>query len=165
MCPSIFCSNLNDGAQRCDDVLPQEVEVLRVLTAPTRQGGGLGSFCRTAAKVSSSSLKSLPRWLRRRTLAHTPVIPTPFFQPFLGGQFQLSIQFCTRFFPVYEIAEPSSDTAFSAVQSATRFSEIRDRGKLAVNRSSGVPPRVESVAGLLCRVFVFESRIDVTDQV
>jgi hypothetical protein len=163
VCSSIFCSNVENGAQRYGDMLPQEAEVLRARTTPTRQGGELGSLCATVAKVSCSSLKSLPRWLRRRTLAHTPLISSPFFQPFLGGQFQLSIQFSTRFFPVYKIAEPSSDTSFSAVQSTTCFSEIRDRGKLAVYRSSGVPPRVERVAGLLCRVFVFKSRINVTD--
>jgi hypothetical protein len=144
-------------------VLPQEIEGLRVRTAPRRQGAGLDFSHLTAAKVSFSALKPLPGWLRRRTLAHTPLIPASFFQPFLRGQFQLSIQFCTRFFPVYEVAEASSDTTFSTIQPTTRFSEIRYRGKLAIYRSSGVPPRVERIAGLLCRVFVFESRIHVTD--
>jgi hypothetical protein len=90
--------------------------------------------------VTTSCLKSFPRWLRRGTLAHTPLIPAPFFQPLLGGQFQLSVQLRTWFFPVYEVAESASYTSFSAVQSTTGFSEIRDRGKLAVYRSSGVPP-------------------------
>lgn len=64
-----------------------------------------------------------------------------------------------------EIAEAAAHAAFAAVEAAARFAEIRDRGELAVDGAGGVPARVEGVAGLLGRVFVFEARVDVADEV
>jgi hypothetical protein len=62
-----------------------------------------------------------------------------------------------------EIAEAASHTAFSAVQSAASFAEIGDGRELAVDGASGVPARVQRVAGLLRRVFVLEAGIDIAD--
>lgn len=66
---------------------------------------------------------------------------------------------------MYEIAEPASHTPFATVEPATRFTEVCDGGKLAVDGSSGVPARVQGVAGLLCGIFVFEAGVDVADEV
>jgi len=62
-----------------------------------------------------------------------------------------------------EIAEPAAHAALAAVQSAARLAEIRDRREFAVDGARGVPAAVESVAGFLRRVFVFETRVDVAD--
>lgn len=64
-----------------------------------------------------------------------------------------------------EVAEPASHTPLAAIQSTTRFSEICHRRKFAVYGSRGVPAGVECVARCLGVFFVFESRVDVTDQV
>ncbi len=64
-----------------------------------------------------------------------------------------------------EVAEPTPDTPFATVESATRFSEIGDGREFAVDGSGGVPSRVEGVAGCLCGVFVLEPGVDVADEV
>lgn len=64
-----------------------------------------------------------------------------------------------------EIAEAAAHAAFAAVEAAARFTEIRHGRELAVDGAGGVPARVEGVAGLLGRVFVFEARVDVADEV
>jgi len=66
---------------------------------------------------------------------------------------------------MYEIAKASSHTAFTGVQSAACFAKVGDGGQLAVDGARGVPARVECVAGFLRRVFVFEARINVADQI
>jgi len=62
-----------------------------------------------------------------------------------------------------EITETASNTSFPAIQSATRFAEIRDGRELAVDGPRRVPAGVEGVAGLLRRVFVLEARVDIAD--
>ncbi len=108
---------------------------------------------------------SLPRRLRARTPTHTPLIMPPHPQPLLRPQLQLPLQLGTRLLPMDEIAEPSSDTPFPTVETTTCFSEIGDRGELAVDGARSIPAAVEGVAGLLGRVFVFEARVDVADEV
>ena len=66
---------------------------------------------------------------------------------------------------MYEVAESSSDASLTTVQSTTGFSEVGDRGELAVDRACRIPPGVEGVAGLLSGVFVFEAGVDVTNEV
>jgi len=63
-----------------------------------------------------------------------------------------------------EIAESTSHTSLSTIQSATGFAEIGDRAELAVDGARGVPAGVECVAGFLGAVFVLETRIDITDE-
>lgn len=62
-----------------------------------------------------------------------------------------------------EIAEPASHAPFAAVEPTTCFSEVGHGGELAVDGTGGVPTAVESVAGGLGGVFVFEARVDVAD--
>lgn len=64
-----------------------------------------------------------------------------------------------------KIAEPAAHAALPAVQAATRFAEIGDGGKFAVDGPRGVPARVERVTGFLRRVFVFETCVDVAYEV
>jgi hypothetical protein len=66
---------------------------------------------------------------------------------------------------MYKIAEATSDTAFATIEATTRFSKIGDRGELAIDGSAGIPARVESVAGFLRVIFVFESCVDIADEV
>jgi len=63
-----------------------------------------------------------------------------------------------------EIAETASDTPLPTIQPTTRFAEIRDGGEFAVDRAGGVPAAVQGIAGFLCGVFVFETCVDVADQ-
>jgi len=107
----------------------------------------------------------LPRRLRGRTPTHTPLIPPPQPQPLLRAQLQLPIQLRTRILPMNEIAEPPSNTSFSAIQSAASFAEIGNRGELAVDGACRVPARVQRVAGFLRRVFVLEARVDVANEI
>lgn len=107
--------------------------------------------------------KALPRWLRARTPALTPLISAPQPQPLLCAQLQLSVQFGTWILPVDEIAETASDTSFSTIEPAACFAEIGNGREFAVDRSCGIPARVERIAGLLRRVFVLEARVHVAD--
>jgi len=63
-----------------------------------------------------------------------------------------------------EIAEAASHATLAAIQPAARFAEIRDRRELAVDGPRRVPARVQRVAGFLRAVFVFESCVDVADE-
>jgi len=65
---------------------------------------------------------------------------------------------------MYKIAEASTDAAFATIEPTARFSEIGNGGKFAVDGATGVPARVERVAGFLCIIFVLEARIDVADE-
>lgn len=64
-----------------------------------------------------------------------------------------------------EVAEPTPDAAFAAVEAAAGFAEVGDGAELAVYGAGGVPAGVEGVAGLLGRVFVLEAGVDVADEV
>lgn len=66
---------------------------------------------------------------------------------------------------MYEIAEPAPHAPLAAVEPAARFAEIGDGGKFAVDGAGGIPATVEGVAGFLRRVFVFEARVDVADEI
>ena len=64
-----------------------------------------------------------------------------------------------------EIAEPAPHASFPAIQPTARLPEVRHGAELAVDGARGVPARVERVAGFLRRVFVFEARVDVADEI
>jgi len=64
-----------------------------------------------------------------------------------------------------EITETASHTSFSTVQPTTSFAEIGDGRELAVDGACCVPARVQRIAGLLRRVFVFEACVDVADEI
>ena len=63
-----------------------------------------------------------------------------------------------------KIAEASSYTAFARIEPAAGLPKVGDGRQLTVDRSCGVPARVERIASLLSRVFVLESCIHITDQ-
>ncbi len=110
------------------------------------------------------ALVPLPRRLGARAPGHTTVIPTPLLQPLLGAELQLPLQLRTGFLSVDEVAEPSSDTALSRIQSTTGLSEIRHGRKFAVDGPGGIPPAVKRVTRRLRRILVFESRINVANK-
>lgn len=64
-----------------------------------------------------------------------------------------------------EIAEATAHATFAAVESAAGFPEVGHGRQFAIDRASSVPAAVECVAGGLRRVFVFEARVDVADEV
>lgn len=66
---------------------------------------------------------------------------------------------------MYEIAETAADTPLAAVEPTTRFSEIGYGGEFAVYRATGVPARIQCVAGFLRVFFVFETDVDVADEI
>ena len=105
----------------------------------------------------------LPRRLRARAPSYAPVVPASHLQPLFGGEFELPFQFRAGLLAVDEIAKARAHASFAAVQSAAGLAEIRDGTEFAVDRSSGVPARVQGVAGRLGGVFVFEARVDVAD--
>lgn len=107
----------------------------------------------------------LPRRLRTRTPTHTFLIMAPRAQPLLRPQLQLPLQLRTRLLAMYEIAEAAANTAFAAVEPTARFPEIGHGRQLAVDGAGGVPAAVERVAGRLRRVFVFEARVHVADEI
>lgn len=80
--------------------------------------------------------------LRRRSPGDTAVVSSPHPQPLLGCQLQLAVKFGTGLFPVNEVAETTSNAAFTAIESAAGFSKIRDGRELAVDGTAGVPARV-----------------------
>lgn len=118
-----------------------------------------------ARTSSTCPLIPLPRRFRTRTPRHTPLIPPPSPQPLLRPQLQLTIQLWTRLLPMNEIAESTPHTAFPTVQTTACFSEIGHGREFAVDGTGGVPARVERVAGLLGGIFVFETCIDVADEI
>jgi len=65
---------------------------------------------------------------------------------------------------MHEVAEPPS-VAFSVfVLSAACLTEIRDRGKFCIQRSTGIPPVVQIFDGGLCFRFPFETGINVSNK-
>lgn len=64
-----------------------------------------------------------------------------------------------------EVAEAATHAALAAVEATTRLAEVGDGAELAVDGPGGVPPAVEVVAGLLCRLLVLEAGVDVADEV
>lgn len=125
------------------------------------------SHLSTTPSRSLPRITSIPllRRLRTRTPTHTPLIMPPLPQPLLHPQLQLPLQLRTRLLPMNEIAEPASYAAFTAIESTARLSEIGHRRQLAVDGAGGVPAGIEGVAGGLGRVFVFEARVHVADEI
>lgn len=64
-----------------------------------------------------------------------------------------------------EVAEAAAYTALARVQPAAGFSEIGHGREFAVNRTSGVPARVECVAGFLRVFFVLEAHVNVANKI
>jgi hypothetical protein len=64
-----------------------------------------------------------------------------------------------------EIAETTTHTALSAVESATSFPKVRHRAQLTIDRSRRIPPGVQGIASRLRAILVLESRIHVADEV
>ena len=64
-----------------------------------------------------------------------------------------------------EITEAAAHATFAAVKSAASFAEVGHGRQFAIDRASGVPAAVERVAGGLRRVFIFEARVDVADEI
>lgn len=102
---------------------------------------------------------------RTRAPGHASLIPTSVLQPLLHAELQIPFKLLARFLSVYKVAEPSTHTSFSRIQTTTCFAEIGDRTELAVYRSRGVPARVECVASCLRVFLVLESRVYVADQI
>lgn len=109
-------------------------------------------------------LSSLGRLWRRRP-AHTPLVPTPQFQPLLGAKGQVAVQLLARVLAVNKVAEAAADAALARVEAAAGLAEVGDGAELAVDGAAGVPAGVELVAGLLRGFLVFEARVDVADEV
>ena len=110
-------------------------------------------------------LISPPRRFRARGPRHAPLIPPPRAQPLLRRELELAFQLRARLLAVDEVAEAAADTALAAVEATARLPEVCDGRELAVDGASGVPARVELVAGGLGAVLVFEAGVDVADQV
>ena len=102
---------------------------------------------------------------RCRTPTHTPGIPTPLLQPLACAHVELALQVAAGFLAVDEVAEPTADAALAAVETAAGFAEVGHGGEFAVDRAAGVPARVEGVACFLRVFFVFESDVDIADEV
>jgi len=64
-----------------------------------------------------------------------------------------------------KIAETTSHTALPTIQPATSFAEIGDGRKLAVDGARGVPAGVQRIASFLRAVFVFETCVDVANEI
>lgn len=62
-----------------------------------------------------------------------------------------------------EIAEAAAHAPLAAVEPAAGFAEVGHGRQFAVDGAGGVPATVESVAGGLRRVFVFEACVNVAD--
>ena len=119
----------------------------------------------TSISRSSSSSESLPCRLRTGTPAGTPLIPSPRAQPFLRAELELAVEFRARLLAMDKVAEPAAHAALATVQPAARLAKVGDGREFAVYRPCRVPARIERVAGLLGRVFVFEACVHVAYQV
>ena len=108
---------------------------------------------------------SRPLRFRTRASAHTLIILPSHPQPLLRAQLEFPIQLGTRLLLMNEVTKPSPHATLPTVQPTTSLSEIRHGTEFAVDRSRGIPSRIERVAGRLRRLFVLEPRIHVADQV
>lgn len=88
------------------------------------------------------NLIPLPCRFRAWTPRRTPLISPTGAQPLLCTQLQLAIQLITRILAMDEIAEAASYTPLPAIQPTASLSEIRNRTKFAVDRTSRIPARV-----------------------
>lgn len=113
--------------------------------------------------IQLTPIAPLENW--GRASASLPLVFPSDSQPFLCAQLQFFIHLFRWFFPMYEIAEPSSLASFSRIQPTARFSEVCDGRKFAVYRSSSVPSLVELIAGLLGVLFVFKAGVDIANEI
>lgn len=110
-------------------------------------------------------LVSPPGRFRTGASGDAPLVSPTRPEPLLGRKLEFPFEFGRRFLAMNEITETPAYAAFTAVQPAAGFPKIGHRTEFAVNRARGIPAAVERVAGGLCRVFVFEPRVHVPDQV
>lgn len=108
---------------------------------------------------------SSSRRLGRRRFADTALVAAALTQPLLGAVNNLAVKLVAWVLAVDEIAEAAAYAALARVKATAGFAEVGHRAQFAVDGSRGVPPAIELVAGLLRRIFVLESRVDVTDEV
>lgn len=71
-------------------------------------------------------LVSSPGGLGAGATAGTAGISAALLQPLLGAQSELTVKLGRRIFPMNEITESPPYTPFTAIESTTGFSEIRD---------------------------------------
>lgn len=116
-----------------------------------------------AYTISCLEAASCRLWCRRS--ADAALVAAPRTQPLLGAEGDFAIEFVRGLLAVDEVAEAAAHAALARVKTAAGFAEVGDGAEFAVNRARGVPAAIEFVAGLLGRVFVFESRVDVADEV
>lgn len=64
-----------------------------------------------------------------------------------------------------EVAEAATNAALAGVEATASLSEVGNGAELAVDGATGVPAGIQLVACFLRRVFVFETGVDVADQV
>lgn len=111
------------------------------------------------------NLITAARRLRARATASTLLVAAAHAKPLLSGEKELALEVGRGVLAVDEVAEAAADAALAAVEAAAGLAEVGDGAQLAVDGPSGVPARVELVAGALGRVLVLEARVDVAHQV
>lgn len=77
-------------------------------------------------KNRGTQLVSPPGRLRAGASAGAARISAALLKPLLSAESELTVKLRRRIFPVNEIAEAPSYTPFTAIESTTGFSEIRD---------------------------------------
>ena len=99
-------------------------------------------FHRYLSQIKSRPCSSepLPCRLRARAPGLAPLVPATIFQPLLCRELQVPIHIRAGHFAMDEVAEATTYAAFTAIQATTRFAEICDGRKLAVDWSCGIPP-------------------------
>lgn len=102
-------------------------------------------------------------WCRRS--AGAPLIPATRLEPFLCAERELAVELLAGVLAVDEVAEAAADAALAGIQAATGLAEVCDGAELAVYGARGVPAAVERVGSDLGAVFIFESGVDIADEV
>lgn len=103
--------------------------------------------------------------LRCRRSAGAPLIPATRLEPLLRAERELPVKLLAGVLAMDEVAEAAADAALARVEAAAGLAEVCDGAELAVYGARGVPAVVERVGGDLGAVFVFESGVDVADEV
>lgn len=103
--------------------------------------------------------------LRCRRSAGAPLVPATRLEPLLRAERELAVELLAGVLAVDEIAEAAADAALARVKAAAGLAEVCNGAELAVYGARGVPAAVEGVGGDLGAVFVFESGVDVADEV
>lgn len=86
-------------------------------------------------------------------------------EPLLCAESDFAIKLFAGVLAMDKVAEAAADAALARVEATASFTEVGDGAQFAIYGSGGVPSAVEFIASLLSGIFVFETSVDIADEI